>query len=120
MPGSSRSTIRVLIADMPATLADIIAGLVAGEADMTVIGKTATPEETLALVSAERPDVVVLRASGQGGLAEALLLTACAGAKVLAIELDGAGGLLHELRPRRLALAEFSAARLIEAMRPAA
>jgi hypothetical protein len=85
---------------------------------MTVIGQTAGLEATLAAVARHRPHVVILHAAAGGDLAEReLLLSACRGAKVLAIEPYGAGGILHELCPRRRALAEFSAARLVEEIR---
>jgi hypothetical protein len=103
---------------MPATLADIIAGLVAREAGMTVIGQTDRLEQTLAAIEEGRPHVVILRTTADADLAEQeLLMSACAGAKVLAIELCGSGGILHELCPRRRALAEVSAVRLIEEIR---
>jgi hypothetical protein len=70
------------------------------------------------VVERSRPDVVILRSTATAGLADReLLLTACAGAKVLAIELYGPGGILHELCPHPRALAEFSAARLLEEIR---
>jgi DNA-binding NarL/FixJ family response regulator len=85
---------------------------------MTVIGQTERLEDTIAAVEESRPDVVILRSTPDADLAEReLLLAACAGAKVLAIELYGSGGILHELCPRRRALAEFSAARLLEEIR---
>lgn len=113
MDGSIAPPIRILIAGLPAALADIIAGLVATEADMAIIGQTGSVEETIAALPGLRPDLLILCVAEPA----APVIAAADGARVLAIAGQGTDGELVELHPRSSHLGELSAAGLLAAIR---
>ena len=113
------AVIRVLIADAPALQGDIVAGLVAAEPDMVVVGSGDTaPLSHLAELS---PDVILL-SSEQFASA----LTADDGAALTDLEQPGVGVLVMAARQGNIVRAEVDRDeqawpdKLVEAIRSAA
>ena len=71
-PGAARGSriVRVLIADDHPAILDAVAGFLAGEDDVELVGRATTGDEALALIERRRPDVAVLdvRMPDLGGL----------------------------------------------------
>jgi DNA-binding NarL/FixJ family response regulator len=112
MHGTEPRTIRILLAEVPATLADLIAGIVADEPGLEVIGQTEGPEETHAALERLRPDVVIIRRH-----ADECLPPRAPGVRLLAIAGDGEAGRLDQLHPFPTALGRLSARRLVQSLR---
>ena len=87
---------RIVLADASEEFRRMLAELMDAEPDLTVVGETGSGEELLELISAQRPDVVVMD----------LLLTGMDGMEVLEK--------LGPNRPRMLVLSAFSGSNLAE------
>jgi DNA-binding NarL/FixJ family response regulator len=112
--------IRVMIADVPRVLRDIIHTTLAEQADMEVVSDMTTVESLLEASASEPADVVVV------GLRDAALPEVAVElferrptVRILGIAGDGRRAYLHELRPARTALGELSPEQLVQVIRDA-
>jgi len=113
--------IRILLADMPAMLLDIVAGIVAAEPDLTVVDMLADSTDLTAAVERTRADVVVTQQTSSTQEADQIaLLLPERRLKIIALTDNGRQGVLYELRPHRASLGDMSADRLVAAIRAAA
>jgi DNA-binding NarL/FixJ family response regulator len=113
--------IRILLAEMPEMLSDIVAEVVASEPDFTVIARMAAADDVGAAARRLRADVVMVRHAGDGhDIDYSTLAIAHRPIKVIALAEDGREGFLYELRPHRVPLGEISARGLVAAIRAAA
>lgn len=112
MHGMEPPTIRILLAEIPAALADMIAGMVADEPGLEVIGQTEAPEETRAALLQMRPDVVIIRRHADHPPPQTP-----DGVRLLAISGSAGAGRLDELHPHPTALGTLSTARLVQSLR---
>jgi hypothetical protein len=110
--------IRVLVAQMPKLLSEIVGHIVVSMPDMKLVGRIVDGEDLLAAVRLTRANVLV---AGQGTDDErevyAPLLYKRPRLRIIAVAGDGATGLLYEFRPQRIALGEMSADALGKALR---
>jgi DNA-binding NarL/FixJ family response regulator len=113
--------IRILLADMPAMLLDIVAGILAAEPDLTVVDMLADSTDLKAAAQRTQADIVVTQqiSSVQEAGQLALLLPERQ-LKIIALTDNGRHGVLYELRPHRAPLGDMSADRLVAAIRAAA
>lgn len=104
---------RILLADMPRMLFDIVAEVLHGQPDMEVV--EAEPGSVLELAGRARADVVIMGADDPTIASE--LLAAHPRVKLLAV--TGADGecWLYELRPQRISLGEVSPTSLVDEIR---
>lgn len=113
--------IRVLLADMPRMMRDIIRDITSSHKDIDVIAELAHRDELTKTAIRTRADVVVVgKAAGDGHEDYRDLLRKRPRLKILAISADGRRGFLHELQPRVVPLGEVSPDSLIEAIRGSA
>lgn len=112
--------IRVLLAEMPRMLHDIVTDIVSSQPDMLVAGPPASRDDLARAVRHSSADVVI---AGQRGATEpngyGELLVAFPRLKVLSIAGDGRRTSLHEMRPCTVPLGEVSVDELVEAIRAA-
>jgi DNA-binding NarL/FixJ family response regulator len=115
------SNIRILLADMPAMLLDIVAGILAAEPDLTVVDMLADSTDLTAAVERTQADIVITQQTGSAQEADqiALLLPKCR-LKIIALTDNGRQGVLYELHPHRAPLGDMSADRLVATIRAAA
>jgi DNA-binding NarL/FixJ family response regulator len=108
--GSER--IRVVLVGMPRMLRDIVAGLVAAEGDLELVGDFADSDARLESLEAVQPSVIIAGA-------QAPLLARRIGrrALVLGVSADGRESVLYELRPRERVLGDVSPSTLLAAVR---
>ncbi len=111
---------RILLVALSGVLREIIASLVAGVADMELVGYVARAADVSAAVDRTGADVVVL-GLGDSQLPEdsVRIFDQYPRIKVMGIAADGRRAFLYELRPHRTALGEVSPQRLLEAIRTA-
>jgi len=115
--GNPLKRIRVLLANMPRLMLDIIHHVVAAEPNVAVVGVVADGDLPGA-IRRTRADVVVVGQDPQGERDSYLsLLLRHPRVKVLAIIDSGKSGALYELRPRRISLGTISARTLAKAIR---
>jgi DNA-binding NarL/FixJ family response regulator len=112
--------IRVVIADVPRVLRDIISTMLAQEPDIEMLQDVTTLSGLVEPAATEPADVVVV------GLRNAALPDVVAElferrptVRVLGIAGDGRHAYLHELRPHRTALGELSPEQLVRVIRDA-
>ena len=112
--------IRVLLAELPGMLGDIIRKLLASEKDIEVVGEMAA-EELLEFMGQTRADVVIL------GLEDSelpaignQLFSEHPAVRVLGVAGDGRSTFLYELRPYKVPLGEVSPKALVTAIRSVA
>jgi DNA-binding NarL/FixJ family response regulator len=110
--------IRIVLLDMPPLLLEMLRDAIAPQCDMEIVG-TVTDEPNLGafLENAEADVVVVKRDGALKRTAVNELLYRRPRLRIFEIVDRGRRGLLHELRPRRVALGEISPQRLINAIR---
>ena len=111
---------RILLAEMPRMLSDILTNVLARERDMEVLRVLEKTDTLLRAVEESSADVVIV------GLSDTELPRVCGDLvtanphmKVLAVAGDGRRVFLHELRPHTVPLGEMSPAGLIDAIRAA-
>jgi DNA-binding NarL/FixJ family response regulator len=110
--------IRVLLAEIPRILTDIIKDITASHEDIDVIGERAGFDDLTQTAIRTQADVVVVgKANGSGDDDYCELLRRRPRLKILAISADGRRGFLHELQPRVIPLGELSPNSLIDAIR---
>jgi DNA-binding NarL/FixJ family response regulator len=110
--------IRVVTAELPRILDDIIGAVCAAAGDIEVVGRVARHEELVELTREARPDVVILGMAPSGAatigwelyVGDPLL-------RVLGIVGEGRQTFVYELRPHRTALGELSPDGLVAAVR---
>jgi hypothetical protein len=106
------ASIRVLLAAMPAMLADIIINVIASQQGIDLVGEIASRDGLLRAAVDSRADVVVIGEAGASGHDDYHdLLRARPELRILEIAADGRSGFLVT------SLGEVSAASLIEAIR---
>lgn len=110
--------IRVLLAQMPPMLQDIVKDAVTHEPDVEVVGALAVREQFLPVLERVGVDVLVV-AAPQADDAEIpeRVWEKWPHIKVLMIATGGRSAVLHALRPHRILLGDVSPQRLIEAIR---
>ena len=109
--------IRILLADMPRMLLDMITDIVALHKEMMIAGEAQDMADIRAAVKKTRADVVILNEPATGpsqNYQELLYSRPHLG--VLSITSDGRQFFLHKLRPVRTALGEVSPDSLVQAI----
>lgn len=112
--------IRVLLAEMPQLLRDVIRYLLSDQPDMEVIGNISDWLELLVTAREMHADVVILgvESSELPGICSHLLHE-LPDIKLLGVTDDTRHAFLHELRPQKVPLREASAQGLLDAIRAA-
>ncbi len=113
--------IRIIIADVPAMLRDIVAEIIAAEPDLAIVDAIPNNADVKAAVRRSGADVVITQqADSEASFDNTALLYARHPLKVIAITGNACEGLLYDLRPHCESLGELSAAALVAAIRGAA
>jgi chemotaxis response regulator CheB len=103
---------------MPPLLLEILRDAIAPQPDMEIVGAAVDEPDLGALLEKTEADVVVVKHDGPPKRNKFNdLLYQRPRLRIIEIADRGHRGLLHELRPRRVALDEISPQRLIEAIR---
>jgi DNA-binding NarL/FixJ family response regulator len=110
--------IRVLTAELPGILNDIIGSVLQAAGDIEVVGRAASYPELVALARRLHPNVVIMELdeSGPPGLGWDLYLNDPL-LRVLGVVDEGRQTFVYELRPHRTALGELSPEALVAAVR---
>lgn len=110
--------IRILIAQLPRLLRDLLAGTVSDQEDIVVVGESSDRESLPGLVGSCRPDVVIVGCE-QSEISElgGELAAHHPAVRLLAITDDGRRGFLFQLRPWLADLGELTPGVLIAAIR---
>ncbi len=106
---------RIVLVAMPQMLRDIVAGVLADEPDMEIVGEATGVNGLPDAVLEPGADVVVM-GRDDPSLATSLLEQQ-PGMRVLAVAASGRESWLYELRPHRVPLGEISPKRLVEQIR---
>ncbi len=114
------SRIRVLVAEMPRMLSDIVSSLVAKQQDMELVGEPVRGKQVVRAVRRLRPHVVVLASHGSELTALGhRLLEVSPRLKLVAVTENGRLAHRYELRPQQTPISEVSPQGLLEAVRAA-
>jgi DNA-binding NarL/FixJ family response regulator len=108
--------IRVVLAEMPSLLQDIVTALCAAESDVDVVARVGPAEDLEAAVTANRPDVLVTSADGPAALDSACLLFTAPLLRVLTIAEGGRVCQVERLVLERAFLRDVSPEELINAI----
>lgn len=115
------TNIRILLADMPAMLMEIVAEILAAEPDLTVVEMLADSPDLKDAIKRTQAEVVVTQQISSihesGNIARLLPDHRL---KIIALTDNGRQGVLYELRPHRAPLGDMSADRLVAAIRAVA
>lgn len=112
--------IRVLLAQMPAILRDILRRAIAEQADMTVAGEIADLDQLPGIGDAAAPDVVIVGLDEKELPPPCLrLLEARPGLKILVVAAGGREAVLHQSSGAATSVAEVSAEGILRAIRDA-
>jgi DNA-binding NarL/FixJ family response regulator len=110
--------IRILLAEIPPMLSDIVRDTVANEGDMMVVGEFTERGALLEGLASGGADVVILGTSEPEEAAVPYrILATSPHIKVLMLEIRGRRAVIYELRPRRRPLGDVSPQRLVKAIR---
>jgi hypothetical protein len=110
--------IRVLLAEMPRMLMDIIRDITAAHEDIDVIGELAGHADLAGTAARTGADVVVVGKTAESRDEDyGEVLRRRPQLRILAISADGRRGFLHELQPRIVPLGELSPGSLVDAIR---
>ena len=111
--------IKVLIAEMPRMLSDIVTSLVQKQDDMELVDRAAAGgNKLLDVVERLRPNVVVLAAQGpELSPAASRLFRRFPGLRLVAVEKDGRSAYRYEMRPQRTEIEGVSPRGLLAALR---
>ena len=110
--------IRVLLAQMPNMLGDIIGQILVSMPDVMLVERIGDGKDLLTAVRRTRANVVLAeRGADDERETYAPLLYARPRLRIIAVAGDGSTGLLYELRPQRIAVGEMSADALAKAVR---
>jgi DNA-binding NarL/FixJ family response regulator len=116
--GCAVQPIRIVLADMPRKLHDIIEVLVAPHADLRIVARHVGRDSLPFVVSTTGAEVVIVGLYGtESPNALDELLYECPKIKVLATTSDGRGTYVRELRPNEIALGDLSPQNLLDAIR---
>jgi DNA-binding NarL/FixJ family response regulator len=112
--------IRILLADMPRTLEELVSEAVSTQPDMEVVGTVSDGESLLAATRRARAQLVVVAAS-EDAVEQRYrrVVLQQPNVRVLALSEDGRETTLYEVRPHRVALGELSPGQLADAIRAA-
>ena len=110
--------IRILLAEVPTMLREIIQSVVEGQADMSIVGAIPSRDPVIAALENTPADVVIvgLRKAEATDAFDSLLFEQPR-LKLLAISGDGGSSYLYELRPHCVPLGDVSPNGLVEAIR---
>lgn len=108
--------IRVVLAEMPRMLRDIVHGVLAAQPDVA-LSSVAAADALADAVTRLDADVAILAESAPPADDHAALLYAHPHLRLVGISSDGRAGHLYELRPHRVALGALSPESLVEAVR---
>jgi hypothetical protein len=110
--------IRIVLADMPRKLHDIIEAVVMPHSDLRIVGREVGRDALPFAVASTGADVVIVALSGEepASVFDELLYE-CPRAKILATTSDGRGTFVRELRPNEVALGDLSPQNLLDAIR---
>jgi len=110
--------VRILLAEMPRMLIDIIKGIIATQRDFVVVGEISVQDGLLRTAIDKRVDVIIVSALTTNKTENySDLLYRRQRMKIIAIAADGRQALLHVLQPHAIPVGEVSAASLIAAIR---
>ena len=110
--------VRVLVAQLPGMLSDIICKLLASEENIELVGEVTEAQELLGVMDRTGADVVILGLEDSELPARAnQLLSEHPACRVLGVAGDGRAAFLYELRPYRVPLGEVSPEVLVKAIR---
>lgn len=110
--------IRVVLAEIPPMLSDIVRETVANETDMAVVAEFGERSALLAALATNGGDVVIFGTSDPDESAVPCnLLGASPRVKVLMLEIKGLRAVIYELRPHKKSLGDVSPQRLVQAIR---
>jgi DNA-binding NarL/FixJ family response regulator len=117
-PGRAVQPIRIILAEMPRKLHDILEAIVAPHPDMRIVARVVGRDRLLFAVNSARADVIILELHGaeSPSVLDGLLYE-CPRVKVLATTSDGRGTFVRELLPNEVALGDLSPEHLLEAIR---
>jgi len=109
---------RIVMAEIPRMLSDIVREAVANEPDMTVVGEFTKRAALSEVLTADGADVVIVGASQaeESAVPHQILFTS-PHIRVLMLETTGRRAVMYELRPHRTPLEDVSRQRLLEAIR---
>jgi DNA-binding NarL/FixJ family response regulator len=110
--------IRIVMAETPRMIRDIVHETVADHVDMLVVGEYSERAACLKAVAAEAPDIVIFGTSEPSDpeLPTQLFLTS-PHIKVLMLAISGRSAVLYELRPHATTFGDVSPQRLLAAIR---
>jgi DNA-binding NarL/FixJ family response regulator len=108
---------RILLADLPRLLRQILTEVLEVQSDMEVVGSAALSESLEQTIEQTGPDVIVI-GRDDPEVAEGLLARRPPLA-VIAVTGDAKESQYYELRPHRVGLGEISPGELVEAIRQA-
>lgn len=112
--------IRILAAQMPRMLQDMVDSIIAAEPDMMIAGEWARGSDIAEAVACADADILIVADDAIRGVEQwDSLLFDRPRLKVLVLEQTGRTALLYELRPQRTPLGEVSRAGLVSAIRAA-
>jgi chemotaxis response regulator CheB len=110
-------TIRIALFDMSPLLREIVRRTLDREPDLQVVVDRAVVADALAAVERDRADFVIIGSNADQTVDVRSLLACSRGVRVLELRSDGKKGVLHELRPHRVALGELSPDALLRTIR---
>jgi len=113
--------IRILLAEVPRMLREIIESAIAGQSDMRIVGAIDTRDRVTAALDRTPADVVIvgLRGSETTATLDSVLYDRPR-LKLLAIGAHGRSSFLYELRPYSVPLGDMSPGGLVDAIRASA
>jgi DNA-binding NarL/FixJ family response regulator len=117
-PARRTERTRVLLAQLPQMLRDLVSEIVGRESDMEIVGEVSEGAQLVAVAHATDAEFVIADL-GDAELPSPYreLLDERPRMKVLGLEGDGRLGVLYELVPRKMALGELTARNLVTVIR---
>jgi DNA-binding NarL/FixJ family response regulator len=110
--------IRIILADLPRLLQDIVMQAVAEQPDMIVVDVACSPTDLRAVMQDRAIDLAILALNGEVAFERAdEALYAFPRSKIIGITRDGRDSYLRELVPHTLALGNLQPSQLADAIR---
>jgi DNA-binding NarL/FixJ family response regulator len=117
-PARRTERTRVLLAQLPLMLRDLVSEIVGRESDMEIVGEVSEGAQLVAVAHATDAEFVIANLEdAELPSPYRKLLDERPGMKVLGLEGDGRLGVLYELVPRKVALGELTARNLVTVIR---